>query len=198
MPLPSSKQSSKRELRCGSCPCSCCAALYTLTPRYRLQIPDADALITTVKTCLRTPNQHLTTATLSALPPLLPLLVTRPGLARSSSASPVSPTASTSSTAPSFVDAHALRQVLQAFLPPGGVVDRLGDSRERAREKAREILVVLGGFAFRCGGASVIMGRSREGKGPETPLMIFEKHLRENGLASKVWRVREQVCCVYN
>ncbi|KAI0959785.1 hypothetical protein AcW1_004513 [Taiwanofungus camphoratus] len=157
-----------------------------------VEIPDADALITTVKTCLRTPNQHLTTATLSALPPLLPLLVTRPGLARSSSASPVSPTASTSSTAPSFVDAHALRQVLQAFLPPGGVVDRLGDSRERAREKAREILVVLGGFAFRCGGASVIMGRSREGKGPETPLMIFEKHLRENGLASKVWRVREQ------
>jgi len=41
----------------------------------------------------------------------------------------------------------------------------------------------------------VLMGRSREGKGPETPLMTFEKHLREQGLASKVWRVREQVRC---
>lgn len=34
---------------------------------------------------------------------------------------------------------------------------------------------------------------SRSGKGPETPLAIFEKFLRENGLASKVWKAREQV-----
>ncbi|KZT72610.1 hypothetical protein DAEQUDRAFT_722772 [Daedalea quercina L-15889] len=156
------------------------------------EIPDPDATITVFKTCLRTANQHLSTATLSALPPLLPLLVTRHGLARSTSTAPNSPAASTSSTSPSLLDAHSLRHVLTAFLPSGGVIDRLGDSREKTREKAREALVVLGGFAFRCGGTSTLMRRSREGKGPETPLQLFEKHLRELGLASKVWRVREQ------
>ena len=80
-----------------------------------------------------------------------------------------------------------------AFLPSGGIIDRLGDSREKNREKAREALVLLGGFAFRCGGTSTMMNRSRDGKGPETPVQYFEKHLRELGLASKVWRVREQV-----
>ncbi|KZT12975.1 uncharacterized protein LAESUDRAFT_808469 [Laetiporus sulphureus 93-53] len=156
------------------------------------EIPDQDALIAVLKACLRTANQHLTTATLSALPPLLPLLIARNDLARSSSGSPKPAAASTSSATPSSIDAHALRHVLTAFLPPGGVIDRLGDSREKAREKARETLVVLGGLAFRNGGTGSVMNRSRDGKGPETPLMIFEKHLRENGLASKVWRVREQ------
>lgn len=107
--------------------------------------------------------------------------------------SPVaSPAASTSSVAPSSaIDAYALRQALVAFLPSGGVLERLGDSRERAREKARETLVVLGGLAFRATGSN-ILARSKDGKG-DTPLMIFEKHLKEGGLASKVWRVREQV-----
>ncbi|TFY58933.1 hypothetical protein EVJ58_g6102 [Rhodofomes roseus] len=157
------------------------------------EIPDSDATITVFKACLRTANQHLSTATLSALPPLLPLLVTRHGLTRSTSAAPNSPTASTSSNGASVIDAHTVRQVLTAFLPSGGIIDRLGDSREKSREKAREALVLLGGFAFRSGGTSAMMNRSREGKGPETPLQIFERHLRELGLASKVWRVREQV-----
>jgi len=145
------------------------------------------------KACLRTANHHLSTATLTALPPLLPLLVARHNLTRSTSTVPNSPTTSTSSTSPSVVDAHSLRQVLSAFLPSGGIIERLGDSREKSREKAREALVLLGGFAFRSGGTSAMMNRSREGKGPETPVQIFEKYFRELGLASKVWRVREQV-----
>lgn len=82
-----------------------------------------------------------------------------------------------------------------AFLPAGGVIDRLGDTREKLREKARESLVILGGMAFRSGGvgASSTLARSKEGKGPETPMMIFERYLREVGLGSKVWRAREQV-----
>ena len=132
------------------------------------QIPDADALIQVVKACLRTPNQHLTTATLSALPPLVPLLVTRPPAQIPLPSSSTSPAASTSSATSSPVDAHALRQVLTQLMPAGGgVIDRLGDSRERAREKARETLVAMGGFAFRCGGTGSQMGRSRDGKGPE-------------------------------
>lgn len=82
-----------------------------------------------------------------------------------------------------------------AFLPPGnGLVDRLGE-KEKPKEKAREILVLLGGFAFRCSGSSVL-GKSRD-KGPETPLMIFERFLREGGFGSKVWRIREQVRSLY-
>ena len=38
------------------------------------------------------------------------------------------------------------------MLVGGGVVDWQGDPRERARENARETLVVLGGFAPRAGG----------------------------------------------
>lgn len=63
--------------------------------------------------------------------------------------------------------------------------------------KGRETLVVLGGFAFRAPGStmSTMSTSSRSGKGgPETPLAIFERFLRENGLGSKVWKVREQVC----
>ena len=84
-----------------------------------------------------------------------------------------------------------LRQVLHAFMPPGGVLDRLGDSRDRAREKAREALVLFGGYAFRSSPSASTM-KGRDGKGPETPLAIFEKFFKENGLGSKVWRVKEQ------
>jgi len=81
-----------------------------------------------------------------------------------------------------------LRQALTSFLPAGGVIDRLGD-KERAQLKARDTLVILGGFAFRSGSGSVI---SKASKG-ETPIAIFERLLKESGLASKVWKVREQV-----
>ncbi|PCH41419.1 hypothetical protein WOLCODRAFT_89263 [Wolfiporia cocos MD-104 SS10] len=122
------------------------------------EIPDHDALLAALKTCLRTPNQHLTTATLNALPPVLPLLTAR---------------------------AHAAPG-------PGPAPASSPAARERAREKAREVLVVLGGLAFRSSAGGAALGRSRDGKGGETPLAAFEKALREQGLASKVWRVREQ------
>ncbi|TFK56070.1 hypothetical protein OE88DRAFT_1692958 [Heliocybe sulcata] len=152
------------------------------------EINDPDALITALKACLRISNQHLTTATLSALPPLLPILISRSVLSRQANA--VSPATSTSSSASSVIDAYTLRQVLIAFLPSPGVIDRLGDSRERARDKARETLVILGGMAFRSGSAS--LAKSRDGKGSDTPLQIFERFLKDGGFGSKVWRVREQ------
>jgi CLIP-associating protein 1/2 len=91
-----------------------------------------------------------------------------------------------------MVDAVTLRQVITAFLPAGGVIERLGD-KERAQVKARETLVILGGLAFRSGSTSSMSSRSRDGKGPETPILLFERFLREIGLVSKVWKVREQV-----
>lgn len=94
------------------------------------------------------------------------------------------------------IDISALKQALLAFLPAGGLLDRLGDSRERAREKARESLVILAGLAFRSGSSSFqSSGRGRDaGKGPESPMSIWERLTKESGLTSKVWRVREQVC----
>ncbi|KAJ7047581.1 clasp N terminal-domain-containing protein [Mycena alexandri] len=159
-----------------------------------IEINDPDGLIQVLKTCLRTSNQHLTTATLSVLPPLLPQLIAPPmGNTQSQNALSQS-TSSISSVAPSsVVDTATLRQVVVAFLPPGGLIERLGD-KERAQLKARESLVILGGLAFRSGApsSSTMSTKSRDTKGPETPLMMFERYLREIGLASKVWKVREQ------
>lgn len=77
-----------------------------------------------------------------------------------------------------------------SFLPSPGVFERLGDAREKARDKARETLVIIGGFAFR---SSLSTSKLGNGKGPEPPIVIFERFLRDSGLSSKVWRVREQV-----
>ncbi len=159
----------------------------------RCQIHDPDGLITILKACLRTSNQHLTAATLSALPPLIPLLISRHNInpyGRMLSSPSLSSSTSSSS---SFVDAVTLRQVLTAFLPAGGLIERLGD-KEKIQAKARETLVILGGFAYRSGATSAMSTGSRSGKGPETPLAIFERFMRESGLGSKVWKVREQVC----
>ncbi|KAJ7774326.1 clasp N terminal-domain-containing protein [Mycena maculata] len=158
-----------------------------------IEINDPDGLIQVLKTCLRASNQHLTTATLSVLPPLLPLLIT-PSLGNAQSRNALSQSTSSvgSVTPSSVVDTATLRQVLVAFLLPGGLIERLGD-KERAQIKARETLVILGGLAFRSGVSSSTMStRSRDTKGPETPLMMFERYLREIGLTSKVWKVREQ------
>jgi CLIP-associating protein 1/2 len=154
------------------------------------QIPDADTVIQTFKACLRVSHQHLQAATLSALPPLLPLLLSN------SHARPVaaSTSTSTSSVASPTIDSYTLRQALIAFLSTGGIIDRLGDARERSREKARESLVILGGLAFRVGGGSNLTN-SKSGKTQETASQMFERLLKEIGLTSKAWRVREQVSC---
>ncbi|KAJ6629190.1 clasp N terminal-domain-containing protein [Mycena sp. CBHHK59/15] len=158
-----------------------------------IEINDPDGLINVLKTCLRSSNQHLTTATISVLPPLLPLLITPPlNSAQSSNALSQSTSSVGSGAASSVVDTATLRQVLVAFLPSGGLIERLGD-KERAQVKARESLVIVGGLAFRSGvSGSAMSTKSRDAKGPETPLALFERHLREVGLASKVWKVREQ------
>ncbi|KAK1231726.1 suppressor of tub2 mutation [Marasmius sp. AFHP31] len=156
------------------------------------EIIDSEAVINVLKACLRTSNQHLTTATLSVLPTILPVLISKPFHLSLPHNGQSSTHSSTSSSAPStLVDVMTLRQVLNALLPPGGLLDRLGD-REKAQLKARETLVVLGGLAFRAPGQSALSTSTRAGKGIETPMAIFERFLRENGLSSKVWKVREQ------
>lgn len=92
------------------------------------------------------------------------------------------------------LETSLLRQLLSTFLSAGGIIDRLGDSRERSREMARESLVILGGLAYQCSAGSQSSIRVKDaGKASESPISIFEGHFRENALQSKVWRVREQV-----
>lgn len=146
------------------------------------EIPDVDAVLSLFKAALRTSNQHLTNATLHALPPLLPLILTR-------SVNPSQSNGPLASSTSGAIDVPTLRQAFGAFLTSGGIVDRLGD-KERAQSKAREALVLLGGYAFRAGATSAFSSKS--GKGAETPIMAFERVMKENGLASKVWKVREQ------
>jgi len=150
-------------------------------------VPDSDTLINILKLSLRTSNIHLTNATLSALPPILTSLISRPGASSQLPTSALTSSTSTSSLSPTTHDVFTLRSALNAFLPPGGVIDRLGE-REKVQVKARETLVILGGYAFRSGA-----GNTKAGKGAETPIAIFERYLKEGGLASKVWKVREQV-----
>ncbi|PPQ79539.1 hypothetical protein CVT25_003421 [Psilocybe cyanescens] len=153
------------------------------------EITDPEALINILKASLRTSNLHLTNATLSALPTILPPLITRPSNAYARSNTPVQNSSSTSSVSPSSsIDLSTLRSALTSFLQPGGVIDRLGD-REKAQLKARETLVILGGYAFRAGGTNAL---PKSGKGVEPPIAMFERFIKEGGLASKVWKVREQ------
>ncbi|EIW82237.1 hypothetical protein CONPUDRAFT_143692 [Coniophora puteana RWD-64-598 SS2] len=152
-----------------------------------LEIVDAEPLVAALKSCLRVANQHLTTATLSALPPFLPLIISRHG--PSAPARSTSMSTSTSSSSNSSIDLNNLRLAMSAFLPAPGIIERLGDNREKARDRAREALVLIGGFAFRSGTPSSKLNQSR---GQEPPLAVFERYMRESGLGSKVWRVREQ------
>lgn len=140
-----------------------------------------------LKTCLRTSNLHLVAATLSALPPALTALL---NLSSLHAPHLPSPSTSTSSQSPAVIDVGQLRHALTSFLPSGGLFERLGD-KDRIQVKARESLVLLGGYAFRAGGGSSMTSKS--GKGPETPLLMLERFLRESGFGSKNWKVREQV-----
>ncbi|KAF8592524.1 hypothetical protein K439DRAFT_1400409 [Ramaria rubella] len=149
-----------------------------------VELFDVDELVAGLKACLRTPNQHLSTATLSAVVPLFPLLLRR---------HPSSPSATSTSSTSITADSATLRQALNAFLPSGGIIDRLGDNREKAREKAKDALVAIGAVVFTSSGSQPAGSfRGKETRGPESPLQIYERCLREQGLASKSWRVREQ------
>jgi len=176
---------------------------YVISFSYRLltnqffKVLDAETVIGTLKACLKVSHQHLTTAAVSVIPSLLPLIIpTGQHNHRQTHQRSLSNSTSTSSITAS-IDAFNLRQALTAFLTPGGLFERLGDSREKPRDKARESLVLLGGYAFKFAGGSAFASKSTTSKGPETPLAMFERFMKEGGFGSKVWRIREQVRCIH-
>ncbi|KAG8713688.1 suppressor of tub2 mutation [Ceratobasidium sp. 395] len=146
--------------------------LLPLLDTEEFELTEIDQLIAGLKVCLRIANQHLTTATLLLLPSLFRHLSSNAALLQ-----------------------HEIRLAFTSFLPPGGIFDRLGDTRDRARDAAKAALVAMAGLAFEHGGPSHSMStRGKDAhRGPETPMMVFEKTFRDNGFGSKVTRVREQV-----
>ncbi|CAE7123154.1 unnamed protein product [Rhizoctonia solani] len=135
------------------------------------ELTSIDDLIAALKVCLKTANQHLTTPTLLLFPALFRHLA---------------------SNSPNLQ--HEIRLAFTSFLPSGGVFDRLGDVRDRARDAAKAAIVSMASLAVPHG--SLTQSASFRGKdshrGQETPMMIFEKAFRENGFGNKVARVREQ------
>jgi CLIP-associating protein 1/2 len=128
-------------------------------------------VVNTLKTCLRTSNSQLYTPAVATIHSFLKLIersILRP-------------------------DTIITRQLLTAFLPAGGVIDRLGDPREKTRENSRNIIATIGYLCYNsAGGIQPPTVRAAQ-KAIETPLAQFERLFREVGFGSKIWRVREQV-----
>ncbi|KAF9519176.1 hypothetical protein BS47DRAFT_1388314 [Hydnum rufescens UP504] len=87
---------------------------------------------------------------------------------------------------------HELRYALLAFLPNGGVIDRLGEPRETARAIAKDTLVLLGAAAFKFSGPAPASALRQKDHKVETLFVVLDKFLKDVGFGSKVWRVREQ------
>lgn len=145
-----------------------------------------DAVTTTLKTCLRISNQHLAIATVAAIQAYIPRIAGS-GVSNTRDA-----LASSVSSASDRTLNHDLRQAITAFLPSGGVIDRLNETRESTRALSRNTLVDIGLAAIRLGGTATSSG-IRKGEKTETLYGLYEKYLKEVGFTHKVWRVREQV-----
>lgn len=157
------------------------------------QIPDVEALTATLKACLRISNQHLATATLSTIQAFTHRITTESSTSASASATPLSNSAEQTVATLDSHRVHELRHALLAFLPSGGVIDRLGEPRETARTIARDTLVTLGTAAYKSSGPVPASTLRQKDHKAETPFATFDKFLKEVGFGSKVWRVREQV-----
>ncbi|KAG8899341.1 suppressor of tub2 mutation [Tulasnella sp. 403] len=148
-------------------------------------LADTDAVIAALKSCLRTPHQHLTTAALLAISPFLRALYSAIRLSSASDHSKLSLAEALSNT-----ETQQLRRALVAFLPSGGIIDRLGDQKEKIRDAAGNALVIAATAAHFCSPASP---KTKDvSKSVELPLAVLEKHIKELGLGSKLPRVREQ------
>lgn len=135
----------------------------------QLHISTYDSISNLLKSLLKNPHQSIFTSSLSLL-------------------SVYSPLASTSTH-----HSHNLKSLVSNSMLLA--LEKLGDGKERVRELARKALVELGSSAYV---ASNGIGMSNstslsKGKEVETPLAIYERFLRDNGLGAKSPRIKEQV-----
>ncbi|GAC94868.1 hypothetical protein PHSY_002441 [Pseudozyma hubeiensis SY62] len=133
-------------------------------------VVEADAVTSAIKVALKHANQALSTASLSFIPTYASMIHTSDG-----------------SESHSLLT-HNVRILINSVCLL--VIEKLGDQKERIREAARTALVELGNAAYAISAAQVTT--SGKGKETETPLGVFERTLREAGLAAKFARIREQ------
>lgn len=129
-----------------------------------------------LKLNLRSPNAQLGHAVIAILPTYIPIL-----------------------TDASNHDYRQLKLGLGAFLaPPNGLIEKLADQKERIRDAARAGLMALsiGALKFGSQPQSKLQSSAKSSTSAkdtaETPWIVFEKALREQGLGGKAWRIREQ------
>ncbi|KAK0540797.1 suppressor of tub2 mutation [Tilletia horrida] len=138
------------------------------------EIPDVDAVIQVLKVSLRNANQAVSAAALAYLPSLFISLA--------------APTIAHGRILPSSV-AH-VRAGINHLMPV--LIEKLGDQKERVREAARKALTQLGSSAFIVSPPTDATAGARKGKELETPLMIYERLMRDNALGAKAARIKEQ------
>ncbi|KAN0062589.1 suppressor of tub2 mutation [Thecaphora frezii] len=141
-------------------------------------VVEADLVTAALKTALRGSNQALSNSALSFLSLYVSLLY------------PVAP--NTEHHEPQATINHNVRLLVSSIT--SSVLEKLGDQKERIREAARNVLVELGRAAYGVSGAQ--LASNGKGKEVESALGIFERLLREGGLAAKFARIREQAVLV--
>ncbi|PWY98091.1 hypothetical protein BCV70DRAFT_202266 [Testicularia cyperi] len=147
-------------------------ALHTLQSQLESAgyIVEADAVTSAIRTTLKHSNQALSSAALAFVPTYASLIYSGDG-----------------SESHAILN-HNVRILVNSIAAL--VIDKLGDGKERIRESARTALVELGNAAYAI--SSGHLTTSGKGKETETPLGIFERAIRENGLGAKFARIREQ------
>ncbi|TKY88871.1 hypothetical protein EX895_002112 [Sporisorium graminicola] len=133
-------------------------------------VVEADAVTSAVKVALKHANQSLSTASLSFISTYASMIYSGDG------------------TESHSILNHNVRMLINSVSLL--VIEKLGDQKERVREAARTALIELGNAAYTI--SSGHLTTSGKGKETETPLGIFERTLREAGLAAKFARIREQ------
>ncbi|KAJ1580284.1 hypothetical protein NDA11_003022 [Ustilago hordei] len=148
------------------------AALKSLQSQLELAgyVVEADAVTSAVKVALKHANQALSTASLSFIPTYASMIYS-----------------GDESESHSILN-HNVRMLVNSVTLP--VIEKLGDQKERIREAARTALIEIGSAAYAISSGHLMT--TGKGKETETPLGIFERTLREAGLAAKFARIREQ------
>lgn len=154
------------------------------------QVELVEELIKALKATVHSSNAHTATAALLILPALFDKLVPdhpEPDSADLRRAPSTSSSVATSAPAYSPTTIHHLKLAFVALLP----LERIGDTKERTRELAREVLVSAGRAALRLGvkaGSAVVGGKEKEG-----PWAYLARMVEEGGFRSKNAKAREQV-----
>ncbi|CAD6911776.1 unnamed protein product [Tilletia controversa] len=142
------------------------------------EIPDSDAVIQILKVSIKNAHQAVSTAALAFLPSLFTSLA--------------APVIAHGRVLPSTIT-H-VRAAVNHLMPI--LIEKLGDQKERVREASRKALTQLGSSAFIVSPPADPNAAGRKGKELETPLMVFERLMRDNALGAKAARIKEQATLI--